>query len=1196
MTPHPLTFATLPDEIRGYRLDGLIGAGAMGAVYRALARGDRRGLAAGTPVALKILDPRFAPDVDVVRRFKREAGIGLDAIHPGIARVHEIGSLRIDRGNRGRDGGGERRLHYIVQELLRGGSLQARLESEGPQPEPVIRELARQVAEALAFVHGRAIVHRDLKPANLFLDERGHVKIVDFGLARVLGEAEGETAARERAAGRAERGERAAADVDVASGITSAGRFLGTVAYAAPEQLAGAPATPRSDLFSLGLILFEMATGAHPFAHEREQGYDAYANALQSRDAPALTDLRADVSYFLERIVQLLLERDPRHRFESARAVADALIAGERSDFWRSAAAADSPLVSPGRRRLAVRRATRVVGRSHESALLADEARVAFAGRGRKVVIEGETGCGKTRLVDALADRLERGGPKAYFLVLRGRSGAAPLAPFADLLADAFALDECADAAARAERARQRAQELLGSDPAAAEATEAIVELLSGRGRRGALPAARTALVALLIAVARQAPLLLVADALERADLDTLRALVELEARVADHRLLLVATLRRQAHLPKSAAAIVGALERGATRFELGTLDEAAFEPIARDLALESDDLARLARRLRDLSCGLPGVALELHDWLAARGELAALQGRRVAITSLPPSFDERFTERLAPLDPSEHALVETAAVLGADVRMNALREILGLEPHAFEPLIARLEGERRLLARRSGLLRFRDPLLRRWIVARTPLERRREVHRVAARRYDREASQAAAPPRAALKAAIHADLSGERPILARHLPAAVRLLELEGMHERAERLLASAIRAGHRRPEEPRLLAEALVLKGQLAHHRGRRSAERATWTEAIRLGTQLNDPALLAQAWHGLGRLASRTGRFVTAENALRQAEQAAQRAPRGPGGERALILLDLAEALLWSGDEERCARALGDAEQAIDAGASPASIARYFKERGNLLLELERFDEAADAFRQGRELVRGAGQRALHRALVIGHARLLRELADWDRARKAAEVARRSAESDLDRRHLAQAWFVLGDVASRAGDPDGAFVPYVTALRLARRISDDYLVVSCLAALSFLYRWKRFRRHSLRRSARCARRAIALARDLDNGRLEARGLAALALCYRDMGRLTWARAIAEKAVREAQAAGIRRRRAAEIWYVHGLILHELGRTDEARASLFEARRRLERRLLGVASAATRARMVERDPLLREIEQTRA
>jgi len=1193
MPQQPLTFATLPDEIRGYRLDGLLGAGAMGAVYRAIAPGGRRGLEASTRVALKILDPRFAPDADIVRRFKREAGIGLDAIHPGIARVHEIGSLRV---------GDERRLHYIVQELLRGGSLQGRIEAEGPQPEPVIRELARQVAEALAFVHGRQIVHRDLKPANLFLDERGQVKLVDFGLARVLDDREGDARAKDPSASGIRL--RAKGDDDgVALGITSAGRFLGTVAYASPEQLAGAVATPRSDLFSLGLILHEMATGSHPFAREREQGYDAYALAVQSRDPLPLTDLRPDLSAFLERVVQLLLERDPTHRFESARAVADALAAGERSDFWRAAIAADSHYVSIGRRRLGVRRATRQVARGHESALLVDEARAAFAGRVRRVVVEGEAGCGKTRLVDALAEWLERGGPKAFFLVLRCRADAAPLAPFVDLLADAFALDECADANARRARAEARARDFLPDDPAAADA---IVELVipgtgpgkgAGKGRRTALPALRAALVALLRAVERQAPLLLVGDALEAADLDTLRVLDTLAADESPaRRLLLAVTLRRDAPLSRGAQPIVANLRRGATNFALGPLDEPAFEPIARDLALDQDDLPKVARRLHDLASGVPGVALELHAWLAARGELAALHGRRVAITALPPSFDARFAERLAPLAYDERTVVEAAAVLGTDLRFNTLGEILGLAAAQFDPIVARLEGERRLLTRKAGVLRFRDPLLRRWLVARTPRERRRDIHRLAARRYDREASAAAAPPRAALKAAIHADLAGERDLLARHLRAAVRLLEFEGMLERAERLVNSAVDAARVAPEDPRLLAAALVLRGQLAHTRGRREDERATWTEAVRLGTQLDDPAILAQAYHGLGRLASRTGRFVAAENALRKAEQAAQRVPRGLGGERAFILLDLSEVLLWSGDEERCAKALEQAELAIDAGATPGSIARYFKERGNLLLELERFDEAAEAYRQGRELVRGSGQRALHRALLIGHSRLLRELADWERARRAAEMARKSAASDLDRRHLAQAWFVIGDVAARSGDPDGALVPYVAALRLARRIQDDYLVVSALSALSFLYRWKRFKNHSLRRAVRCARRSIALARHLDVGRLEARGLAALALCYRDMGKLGWARAIAEKAVREAKDAGIRRRRAAEIWYVHARILADLGKRDEARASLDEARQRLERRLLGVASPATRARMLERDPLLREIEATQA
>ncbi len=152
--PSPATrFLALPEELRGYRMRGLLGAGAMGAVYRATVIGGRRGLRSGDEVALKVLDPSFAPDAQIVRRFKREAGVGLGAGHPGIARVYEIGSLRL---------GEDRRVHYIVQELLTGGSLQSRLELEGPQPEPVVREVGRQVAETLAFVHGRNIVHRDL--------------------------------------------------------------------------------------------------------------------------------------------------------------------------------------------------------------------------------------------------------------------------------------------------------------------------------------------------------------------------------------------------------------------------------------------------------------------------------------------------------------------------------------------------------------------------------------------------------------------------------------------------------------------------------------------------------------------------------------------------------------------------------------------------------------------------------------------------------------------------------------------------------------------------------------------------------------------------------------------------------------------------------------------------------------------------
>ncbi|MBL8841731.1 MAG: protein kinase [Planctomycetes bacterium] len=1171
--PSPATrFLALPEELRGYRIRGLLGAGAMGAVYRATVVGRRRGLRSGDEVALKVLDPSFAPDAQIVRRFKREAGVGLGAGHAGIARVYEIGSLRL---------GGDRRVHYIVQELLTGGSLQSRLELEGPQPEPVVREVGRQVAETLAFVHGRNIVHRDLKPANLFLDERGQVKLVDFGLARLI-------TAEEPLPPEAG----AHPTPPPSSGATSSGRFLGTVAYAAPEQLAGAPATPQSDLFALGVVLYEMAAGHHPWARERDLGYDAYVAALQTRDPTPLTELRPELSYFLERIVQALLERDPAARLASAEQAAAAFVGAERSDFWRTATAPVSLQVSAGRRRLAVRRATRLLGRQHELALLVDEARAAFAGSLRRVVLEGEPGVGKTRLVDALADRLERVGPQGFFLVASGRESGQPLEPLRELLADACGLSEAAAAgpAAVDARAEQQLRELLPERPEAQQLLRAFLREGAGKAARQLAPL-RAALVELFVAITRQAPLLLVLDAAEHADGETLRTLDALVAEAQRAPILLVITRAHELPTERTLAALHASLAKGSMRLALVDPPREAFTTLAHDLGFDEAHVERVAARLHEVAAGSAGNAVELASWLRSRGKLDTLAAKKTAIRSLPPLLAERYAQRLARLGSVERELLETTAVLGADVREQVLRDMLALPAAEFDLRLAPLLAEGGPLQRIAGELRFREPLFQRHVLHATALERRQQTHRLAARYYQRELAQPSPPPRAALKAAWHADLGGERTILAATLRGATRVLELEGSPERAWRLVASAVAAARVAPPDERLLAQALVLRGGLAHRLGRREEERATWTEAAKLSAQLDDAGVRSHAFHGLGRLASRTGRFLAAESYLRTADEAAQRSARGQGAERAFILLDLAEVLLWSGDEERAAQALEQAEQVIDAGAPVASIGRYFKERGNLLLELERFDEAEQAFSQGRSIVRGPALRPLHRALVLGSARLLRELCDWDKARRACEVARKSAASDLDLRHLAQAEYVRADIEARSGDPDAAFKPYVRSLRLALRVDDGYLAVSALGSLSLLYRWERFSGHSIDRAIRCARRAIARAHSLAVGRLEARGLAALALCYRDMKRGSWALAIARKALREGSAAGIERRRAAEIYWVHGLIAGELGHSEAAAKSLEEARRRTERRLLGVASPAVRTRMSERDPLLRAI-----
>ncbi len=1172
-------YLALPEEIRGYRIRGLLGAGAMGAVYRATVVARRRGLTAGAEVALKVLDPSFAPDPQIVRRFKREAGVGLGAVHAGIARVYEIGSLRLSA---------DRRVHYIVQELLTGGSLQSRLELEGPQPEPVVREVGRQIAETLAFVHGRNIVHRDLKPANLFLDERGQVKLVDFGLARLI------TAQEPLPPENDPADEPARATPPPSSGATSSGRFLGTVAYAAPEQLAGAPATPQSDLFALGVVLYEMAAGHHPWARERDLGYDAYVAALQTRDPTPLTELRPELSYFLERVVQALLERDPVARLATAELGAAAFVGAERSDFWRSVTAPVSLQVSPGRRRLSVRRATRLVGRQHELALLVDEARAAFAGRLRRVILEGPPGVGKTRLVDALADRLERVGPQGYFLVASGRESGQPLEPLRELLADACSLSTAAAAgpAAIDARAESQLRELLPDRPEIQALLRAFLREGAIKGSRQ-LGSLRAALVELFVAITRQAPLLLVLDAAEHADADTLRTLDALANESPNVPILLLITRAPEALSERGALPLHVALARGATRLVLGDPSREMFPILARDLGFEDAAVERVAQRLHDIAAGSAGNAIELASWMRARGKLDTLAAKKTAIRSLPPLLAERYARRLAPLATAQRELLESTAVLGSDVREQVLRDVLALAPADFDARLAPLLAEGGPLQRVAGELRFREPLFQRHVLHSTPLDRRQATHRLAARYYGRELTLPSPPPRVALKAAFHADLGGERSILATTLRGAVRVLELEGSPERAYRLVGSAAASARVAPVDQVLLAQALVLRGTLAHRLGRREEERASWTEAAKLSAQLDDAGVRSHAFHGLGRLASRTGRFLAAESYLRTADEAAQRAVRGHGAERAFILLDLAEVLLWSGDEERAAGTLDLAEQVIDAGAPIASIGRYFKERGNLLLELERFDEAEQAFSQGRSIVRGPAMRPLHRALVLGSARLLRELCDWDKARRACEVARKSAASDLDLRHLAQAEYVRADIESRSGDPDAAFRPLVRSLRLALRVEDDYLVVSALGSLSLLYRWKRFSGHSLERAIRCARRAIARAHTLAVGRLEARGLAALALCYRDMKRLPWALAIARKALREGSAAGIARRRAAEIHWVHGLIAGESGKSEAANASIEEARRRAERRLLGVASAAVRTRMSECDPLLREIER---
>jgi serine/threonine protein kinase/Tol biopolymer transport system component len=253
-----------------YEVHDLLGAGGMGAVYRA------RDTRLGREVAIKVLHEAAAGDSDQLQRFDREARAAAALNHPNIATIYEIGE--------------HERRRFISMERVEGRTLKERLQ-EGPLAPKQLLELAIQLARGLAKAHEAGIVHRDLKPGNLMVTSDGLLKILDFGLAK--------------------RTPRAA---DLRSGVTREGMVLGTVQYMSPEQAAARPLDHRSDQFSFGAILYEMATGRRAF--ERETAPQTLAAIIEDEPEP-IRDVGAEIPAGLSAIVDRCLAKDPARRYAS---------------------------------------------------------------------------------------------------------------------------------------------------------------------------------------------------------------------------------------------------------------------------------------------------------------------------------------------------------------------------------------------------------------------------------------------------------------------------------------------------------------------------------------------------------------------------------------------------------------------------------------------------------------------------------------------------------------------------------------------------------------------------------------------------------------------------------------------------------------------------------------------------------------
>ena len=264
-----------------YRINGSIGAGGMGEVYRAT---DTN---LGRDVALKVLPPDMAGDADRLARFQREARAVAALNHPNVVTIFSVEQSD--------------NIQFITMELIEGQPLDRLIPANGLEVDRIV-DIAGALAEALAAAHEKGIVHRDLKPANVMVTHEGRVKILDFGLAKDVS------------------ADNSNQSTVTSAGHTQAGVVMGTPSYMSPEQVSGRPLDHRTDIFSLGVMLHEMATGQRPF--HGASSAELISSVLRDHP-PLVTEIRPDLPADLARIIRRCLEKDPRRRMQTARDVSN---------------------------------------------------------------------------------------------------------------------------------------------------------------------------------------------------------------------------------------------------------------------------------------------------------------------------------------------------------------------------------------------------------------------------------------------------------------------------------------------------------------------------------------------------------------------------------------------------------------------------------------------------------------------------------------------------------------------------------------------------------------------------------------------------------------------------------------------------------------------------------------------------------
>ncbi len=359
------------ERLGAYQIERELGSGGMGKVYAARVVDRARGLTIGDRVALKVVHPHLLETQGFFMRFLQEAQIGASIRHENVVRTHMADALLPH--------------HFLVMEYVEGQDLRALLQELDKVPEELCRHVGREIAKGLGAIHAEGVVHRDLKPENVLITEEHVVKVMDLGVARLA---------------------------DEQMRLSQSGAFVGSAEYAAPEQFGG-DVDHRCDLHALGLLLYELSAGQHPY---RADDFRSVMKQVCETEPRRLGDINPQLSAFFEEVVHTLLAKSRDDRFADAATVLGVLEEGEDSEWWHERARQLQATTKRPIRRIRIPRETAVYGREKEIAKLRGLFERAKAGDGQVVLLEGEAGIGKSRLVDELISRLQADGEDVNFL------------------------------------------------------------------------------------------------------------------------------------------------------------------------------------------------------------------------------------------------------------------------------------------------------------------------------------------------------------------------------------------------------------------------------------------------------------------------------------------------------------------------------------------------------------------------------------------------------------------------------------------------------------------------------------------------------------------------------------------------------------------------------------------------------------